>query len=128
MHITLLYAGALAFLFLVLSIKVIQGRSGKDGVNLGDGGKPDMLRVIRGHANFAEYVPFILLLMAMLESNGTAPWLMHVLGATLLASRVLHGIALSFTRKFFLGRFIGTLGTLLVLLASGGLCLWVGLH
>lgn len=128
MHITLLYAGALAFLFLVLSIKVIQGRSGKDGVNLGDGGKPDMLRVIRGHGNFAEYVPFILLLMAMLESNGTAPWLLHALGGTLLTGRLLHGYALSFTQKFFLGRFLGTLATLIVLAVCGGMSIWIGLR
>ena len=128
MHITLLYAGALCLLFLILSIKVIQGRSGKDGVNLGDGGKPDMLRVIRGHANFAEYVPLILLIMAMLESNGLAPWLLHALGGTLLASRILHGIALSFTQKFFLGRFLGTLATLIVLATCGGLGLWIGLR
>lgn len=129
MHITLLYAGALAFLFLVLSIKVIQGRSGKDGVNLGDGGKPDMLRVIRGHGNFAEYVPFVLLMMAMIESSGLfMPWVLHALGGTLLVARVLHAIALSFTKKFFLGRFLGTLATLIVLGVSGGICIWVGLH
>lgn len=129
MHITLLYAGALSLWFLVLSIKVIKGRSGKDGVNLGDGGKPDMLRVIRGHANFAEYVPLVLLMMAMLESSGVfQTWVLHVLGGTLLASRILHGIALSFTQKFFLGRFLGTLATLIVLAVCAGLSLWVGLR
>jgi uncharacterized membrane protein YecN with MAPEG domain len=126
MHITLLYAGLLALWFLVLSFKVIKGR-GKGGVNLGDGGKPDMLRVIRGHANFAEYVPFILLMMAMLESSGVSPWLLHVIGATLLVSRILHGIALSFTEKFFFGRFVGTAATLLVLGVCALLGLWIGL-
>ena len=127
MHITLLYAGALAFLFLVLSIKVIRGRSGKDGVNLGDGGKPDMLRVIRGHGNFAEYVPLILLMMAMLESAGLAPWALHAIGASLLVARLLHGYALSFTEKFFLGRFVGTAATLGLLAICGGLAIWFGL-
>ena len=129
MHITLLYAGALAFLFLLLSIKVIQGRSGKDAVSLGDGGKPDMLRVIRGHGNFAEYVPFVLLMMAMIESSGMfMPWVLHVLGATLLVARLLHGFALSFTQKFFLGRFLGTLATLILLAVCGGMSIWIGLH
>lgn len=129
MHITLLYAGALAFLFLVLSVRVIQGRSGKDGVNLGDGGKPEMLRLIRGHANFAEYVPFILLMMAMIESSGLfMPWVLHALGGTLLVARLLHGYAFSFTQKFFLGRFLGTLATLIVLGVCGGLCLWISLR
>ena len=63
MTITLLYAGLLAIWFLVLSIRVIQGRMGPGNPSLGDGGNPVMLRRIRGHANFAEYVPLILLLM-----------------------------------------------------------------
>ena len=59
MFVTPLYAGLLAVWFLVLSIKVVQGRG--HGPSLGDGGDPHMLRLMRGHANFAEYVPLALL-------------------------------------------------------------------
>ena len=65
MVVTPLYAGLLALLFLVLSWRVIQFR--QRGISLGDGGDPRMLRLIRGHANFAEYVPLILLMMGFLE-------------------------------------------------------------
>ncbi len=128
MHITLLYTGLLALWFLVLSVKVIKGRTGPNAIHLGDGGNAVMFRTIRGHANFAEYVPLILLMMGMLESSGAAPWLIHALGASLLVARLLHGYALSFTAKFVPGRFIGASVTLLLLLVGGGLCVWFGLH
>ena len=121
MPITMLYAGLLSLWFLVLSWRVVQKR--RHGINLGDGGDPDMLRRIRGHANFAEYVPLILLLLAFLESGGLAKWLVHVLGAALLVARLIHGIALSFTEKWFLGRFVGTLMTFILLFVCGGLCI-----
>jgi uncharacterized membrane protein YecN with MAPEG domain len=124
MTITPLYAGLLAILFLVLSIRVIQMRT---NVSLGDGGDPGLLRRIRGHANFAEYVPLILLMMAMLEYSGMRGWLLHVIGATLLVARVLHGIALSFTTKWKFGRFYGTLLTFIVLLLCAGLSIGRGL-
>lgn len=125
MTITSIYAGLLAIWFLVLSYRVVQKR-GK-GINLGDGGDPEMLRRIRGHGNFAEYVPMILIMLGMLELGGAKPWLLHALGTTLLVARLLHGIAFTFTEKWFIGRFYGTLLTFALLLVAGGLCIWQGL-
>ncbi len=125
MAITPLYAGLLAILFLILSARVIQKRS---KVSLGDGGDQELLRRIRGHANFAEYVPLILLMIGLLEYGGALPaWLLHLLGMTLLVARVLHGVALSFTEKWKFGRFWGTLLTFVVLLVAALLCVWRGL-
>ena len=123
MPVTMLYAGLLGLWFVALSVKVIQGR-GRYKVNLGDGGNASMQRLIRGQANFNEYVPLALLLMALLESAGTSALVMHALGASLLVARILHGVALSFTEHFFFGRFVGTLLTYLMLVAAAGLCLW----
>ncbi|HEY0917518.1 MAG TPA: MAPEG family protein [Solimonas sp.] len=124
--ITPLYAGALAILFLALSFRVVQQRG--HGVSLGDGGDQELLRRIRGHGNFTEYVPLILLMLAMLETGGvTPPWLLHLLGATLLVARLLHGIALSYTSQWKFGRFWGTALTFLLLLVTGLLCLWRGI-
>lgn len=126
MQTTMFYAGLLAIWFFVLSWRVIQKRtSGK--INLGDGGNEEMLRRIRGHANFAEYVPMALILIAMVEEVGMAKWVIHALGGALLAARLLHGIAFSFTEKWFLGRFVGTLITFIVIVTAGGLCVWKGL-
>ncbi len=123
MPITLLYAGLLGLWFLVLSVRVIAGRrSGK--VNLGDGGSESLLRRIRAHGNFAEYVPFILLLMAALESTGVQGWLLHFVGVPLLIGRLLHGYAFSFTAQFMLGRLVGMMLTLTALSIAVMLCLW----
>lgn len=125
MHITLIYAGLLALWFLALSYRVVQKRG--HGISLGDGGDADMLRRIRGHGNFAEYVPFILLMIALLESGGLNSLVIHALGATLVLARLLHGVALSFTEKWSFGRFYGTLLTFILLAVCGVLCLMQGL-
>ncbi|HKB83131.1 MAG TPA: MAPEG family protein [Burkholderiales bacterium] len=121
MVVTPLYAGLLALVFLVLSWRVIQFR--QRGIPLGDGGDPGMLRLIRGHANFAEYVPLALLMMGFLEVGHTSIYILHGLGITLLVSRLLHGYALSFTDKFRFGRTWGAGLTFAVLAVCGALCL-----
>ncbi len=126
MIVTPLYAGLLAILFFALSMRVVAMRG--TGISLGDGGNPAMLRRIRGHANFAEYVPLILLMMAMLELSKFSIYVLHAMGIALLIARVLHGYALSFTDKFKFGRFWGTLLTYLVLVAAGVLCVYQGLR
>lgn len=127
MMVTPLYAGLLAIWYLVLSIRVIQHR-GSAKINLGDGGDPTMLRLVRAHANFGEYVPLMLLMMGFLELGHTSIYILHGLGATLLAARVLHGIALSFTRKWMFGRFWGTLVTFILLLSAAVLCIRQGIQ
>ncbi len=126
MIITAFYAGLLALWFLVLSVRVVQRR--RHGITLGDGGDPGMLRLMRGHANFAEYVPLILLLMALLEFGRTSIYVLHALGIALLVGRLLHGYALSFTAHFKFGRFWGAALTFLTLLISALLCVVQGIR
>src|SRR5207244_6466591 len=102
----------LALWFALLSIRVVRSRVGPERPGLGDGGNPLMLRVIRGHANFAEYVPLVLLLIGIAELGGLPKWALHLLGVTLLIGRLLHGYALSFTQGFVAGRSIGIALTL----------------
>jgi uncharacterized membrane protein YecN with MAPEG domain len=123
---TPLYAGLLVFWYIVLSLKVIQHR--QTGIKLGDGGDPLMLRVIRGHANFAEYVPLALIMMAVLEYGHTSIYLLHALGIVLLLGRILHGYALSFTKRWRFGRVWGTVLTYVVLIVEGVLCVVQGLR
>ena len=125
MIVTPLYAGILAVIFFVLSLRVVQVRG---RVSLGDGGDPVVLRRMRGQANFAEYVPLILIMMAMLELSRHSTYLLHALGITLVVARLLHGYALSFTARFKFGRFWGTFLTFGLLLVCGGLCLYQGLR
>ena len=126
MPITMLYAGALALVLLMLSIRVIQAR-GQTKVYMGDGGNELMLRRMRGQANFVEYVPMALILIALLEYRGAAPWLLHALGATLLVARLLHGYTFAFAKHFPPGRFGGAVLTQAVLAVAGLACLWQGL-
>ncbi|HZF22181.1 MAG TPA: MAPEG family protein [Burkholderiales bacterium] len=126
MIVTPVYAGLLVLWFLVLAWRVIRRRG--HGISLGDGGDAAMLRVIRGHANFAEYVPLALLLMAILELCNFSAYVLHGLGAMLLIGRLLHGYALSFTDKFQFGRFWGTTLTFLVLGVGAVLCVWQGIQ
>lgn len=115
--VTLLYGGSLGLWFLVLSFRVVSGRTVPGGPSLGDGGDPAMLRRIRAHANFAEYVPLVLVLLAGLELSGLPRLLLHTVGGMLLAGRLLHGFALAYTEKFAFGRMAGmilTFGALLI--------------
>lgn len=127
MLVTPLYAGLLVLLFLVLSIRVIR-RRGSGKIALGDGGDPGMLRVIRGHANFAEYVPLALVLMVILEQSRTSIYVLHALGIALVVARLLHAYALSFTDKFMFGRVAGAGLTFLVLGIEAVLCLYQGIR
>lgn len=126
MPITLFYAGCLALVFVILSARAIQ-RRGQTGVNLGDGGNEVMIRIMRGHANFAEYVPLSLLLIAALELQGLGSMWIHGFGIALLLGRVLHGYAFGFSEYFPIGRTGGTVLTLGVLVVAGVQAIRLGL-
>jgi uncharacterized protein len=122
MPITALYAALLAPLFLLLSARVIRRRRGAK-VAVGDGGDAMLLRRMRVHANFAEYVPLALLLMALAESLQTWPWLLHLLGLALLTGRVSHAYGVSQPRETFTFRVFGMAATLSVIGAAAAACL-----
>jgi uncharacterized membrane protein YecN with MAPEG domain len=52
-------------------------------------------RLVRAHANFAEYVPFALLLIAIAELFGTPAYLLHLLGVSLVLARLLHAVGVA---------------------------------
>lgn len=92
--ITPLYASLLALLIVRLSVSVIKLRR-KNRISVGDGGNEALQLAIRTHSNAVEYIPISLLLLLTLELNGAPKALIHVLGATLLAGRILHALGLS---------------------------------
>lgn len=94
MTITPLYAGVLTLLYLALSFRVI-GMRRKKKIGLGHGDNKSMLRRIRAHANFAEYVPLALVLMALLELQNKSDWIIHLLGGLLIVGRTAHAIGLT---------------------------------
>ncbi|WP_421708186.1 MAPEG family protein [Algihabitans sp.] len=92
--ITALYAGLLSLHFIVLSLRVIRTRR-ESRVPLGDGGDQALLRSLRVQANFAEYVPLCLILIALAEVQQLPGWLLHGLGVALLIGRLLHATGVS---------------------------------
>jgi uncharacterized membrane protein YecN with MAPEG domain len=94
MNITPIYAGLATFIFIFLSFRVIAGRNSA-GVALGDGGNRALLRRQRAHGNFSEYVPLVLLLMALAELQGAPTWTLQLMGIALLAGRLVHAYAVT---------------------------------
>lgn len=124
--ITALYAGLLALLFFGLSVVVIR-RRGSEKVSLGGGGKAPLERAIRGHANFAEYVPLILILMGIMELSEVAAWRLHLMGGLLLVGRLMHGYCFAFTESLPFARTGGVLLTFLALAIGSLSCLWIAI-
>ncbi len=114
MPITAFYASLLVPLFVVLAVRVIQGRV-SEKVGVGDGGKANLLRRIRAHGNFAEYAPFALLMLALAESLNSKTWLLHACGAALVAGRVCHAFGISQSPERMIFRQAGMAATFTVL-------------
>lgn len=114
--ITLLYAALCTLLILVLAGRVIAARW-KHKVGLGDGGNSELNRRVRAHANAVEYVPLALILLGGMELNGYADWLVHAFGIALFVSRLLHAWGLATSAGTSPGRFLGTVLTLLLMVA-----------
>jgi len=114
--ITAIYASLAGLLLLVLSFRVVRSRR-KLSVGLGDGGQESLLRAQRAQANFTEYVPIALILLAVAESQVLTGWLLHTAGAVLLLARLLHAWGLSQSSGRSFGRYWGTLLTWVVILA-----------
>lgn len=124
--ITLLFASLHVVLMLLLAVRVVVHRRAQQ-IGIGDGGDKWLTRKIRVHANFIEYVPSALLLLALLELAGLAESWLWALGGTLLLARILHAAGFSRHSGYSFGRFWGTLLTWGVLVAMAVAGLWLSL-
>lgn len=120
--ITGYYAGLLAFFLIVLSVRVIRLRNVTKTI-LGMGTDPKLQAACRAQGNFAEYVPIALLMMLMLEMQGTGAGVLHLAGGILILGRVSHAYSLLVREpatnnkdiRFRVGGMICTFTTLAVL-------------
>jgi hypothetical protein len=117
-----IYAALLALVFVGLSALVIRQR-GRAKVAIGWGGDALLERFARIHANFAEYVPLALLLLAMLEWKGLNPWVLHGLGLVLLLGRLAHAYGMSQVQENFRFRVTGMMSTFGVIVVAAILLL-----
>ena len=104
--ITPVYAALIAILFVILSVNVILQRR-RSRISVGDRGEKDMIKAMRTQSNCAEYAPFGLLLIAMVEMQGAGVWLVNLLGLSLLAGRLLHAYGFGKTPQTIILRQIG---------------------
>ena len=117
MYITPLYAAILVFLFIFLSVRTLRLRH-KLQIPLGDAGDAQMLRAMRVHSNFAEYVPLTLLLMLMFEVVSTLTGPAHVFGISLMLGRLSHAYGVGQTSEDYRYRVFGMAMTLIALAGS----------
>jgi len=87
--VTATYAAILGLILAALSVWVSAGRV-RSGVLHGDGRQEAFGRRVRAHANFTEYVPMILILVALLEMMRTSIYLITVLLVILVIARLMH--------------------------------------
>ncbi len=111
--VTAFYAALLALLFLLLAVRTVQARRRYHAAL----GTPHRLveRAVRAHGNFAEYVPFALVLLGLLEGMGLPGWWLHALGTTLVAARAAHGFGIGREPEVMRWRVLGTALTFTVI-------------
>ena len=114
--VTSIIAAVLTAIFIRLSFAVI-GLRKKNKVGLGSGGHEDLERAIRAHGNFAEYVPFGIILIACLELNGAPWWLVALPGITLIIGRLIHAKGINVPPPDFSKRILGMKFTFVTLMA-----------
>jgi uncharacterized membrane protein YecN with MAPEG domain len=113
--IVALYVGlnGLILLWLAGAVSMVRMRS---GIWTGDGGSTDLARVMRGQANFAEYVPLCLLLLLLMAALGAPGYILHLFGLALTGGRVAHALHFTDLVRSRVTREAGALLTFAVLL------------
>lgn len=120
-----LWIGLNAIFLIYISWRVGKVRI-RNQINLGDGGNEEMTRAIRTQGNYTEYAPAALLGLVLLAELGLGALYVHLLGAAFLFARISHllGLGMGVWPK---GRFVGTLFTMLTLLATALALFWKAL-
>ena len=91
--VTLSFASLAALALVGLSWNVIRHRM-RAKVGLGDGGDKLLMGAQRAQGNFAEYVPFILILSGLIEAQGGNLTLLCVLLTAAAAGRAMHAVSM----------------------------------
>ena len=113
--IALTIAGAAALLNIWLARRVGQMRLAHK-VSIGDAGNEALIARMRAQANFVEYTPFVLILIALIElAEGSTLWL-WIVGVAYILGRIAHGFGMDRPRSDPLRlRTVGIIVTALIL-------------
>lgn len=123
MQVTMIAAGVLGLLLLVLGVRIVMLRI-RTRISLGDGDDPEMLTRMRAHGNAAEWIPIGLILLFLAEQAQGAHWLVVGGAALLVAGRLVHPFGLA-NRSPNAAR---SLGMVCTWAAVGGLGILVLVH
>lgn len=126
--ITALYASLLALWLVFLSFRVIALRGSPvfAFLNINTDDDEMLQRAIRAHGNLTEYAPMMVILLYLLETNGTDPGTLHSIGLAFLIGRLMHGICFGFMKSSMPLRIGGTVLTLTPLLIGSIMLLTIG--
>lgn len=112
--ITMLTASLLAFLFVIISLRIVRLRY-RYKVSLGAGDNKHLEMTVRAHGNFAEYVPIALILMLCAEANQANIVILSILACSLILGRLFHAYAFAFNKMHFKFRVRGMILTFLTI-------------
>ncbi|WP_174298841.1 MAPEG family protein [Sphingomonas bacterium] len=91
--VSLTTAGALALIHLWLAFRVSQQRMASK-VMVGDQGDPVLLARMRAHANNAEYAPFAMILIVLVELAREPGWWLWAIAGLFVVGRLAHGLGM----------------------------------
>jgi len=121
--VTGLYTGILAVMMFVLAY-MTSARRREAKISLGSGDDEIMERRSRAFGNFIEFVPMLILLMAVFEIQGYPTVYVHSLGIVTLAGRLFHALGMTGKLTIINGRFAGAFLTYMSLLLAGGFLIY----
>jgi uncharacterized membrane protein YecN with MAPEG domain len=111
---TLSLAAAAAIINIWLAMRCGRLRA-SEKVMHGDGGSAPLMRRMRAHANYIEYTPITLILIAVIEMTGKGGTWLAVVGALYMAGRLLHALGMDSPDVSKL-RMVGIFSTFLVMI------------
>jgi uncharacterized membrane protein YecN with MAPEG domain len=118
-----LYAAINLLILALISLPIGLNRN-KKKVSLGDGGDAQLLALIRGHANAAEWIPGALIGLLLLALTGVGTLVIHILGLMFSIARGSHAYAFLSGQTTGPARVFGASITFIVYLVIAGLLIW----
>lgn len=120
--IALTIAGAAALINVWLGWRVSQLRL-RHKVSIGDEGNVQVTARMRAHANYAEYTPFFLVLLALVELAVGSPLWLWIVAILYVLARIAHAFGMDRrgTNPLRVG---GVLASWLALLGLAGVAIW----
>jgi uncharacterized membrane protein YecN with MAPEG domain len=92
---------------------------------LGSGTDDNLLRKIRVHGNFAEYIPLGLFLMLLAELQNAPVFILHAVGIAFILGRFLHMYGIDTPKPRLLFRIAGMSFTFTALILLAITLIWI---